>query len=125
MTRKILLGTIAALGLSAGTILPAVAQDYDTYGSQRYYDEDYTMPLRDMRDAADRITHVAVETPSGMYAGEVRSIHTNFQGQPTRIGIALRDGRWVWVDALDMRYDPARNVVRSSLSYDELEDMSI
>lgn len=129
MTRKILLGGIAALALSAGTALPAMAQDYDDYNNygtqQRYYDEDYTMPLRNLSDASDRINNVAVETPSGTYVGEVRSVRTNFQGEPSRIGIALRNGRWVWLDAQDARYDPSRNIVRSSLSYDQLEDMSI
>lgn len=131
MTRKILLGGIAALALSAGTALPAAAQDYDdygTYGSQyyhHYYDTDYTMPLRNMNDAADRIDNVAVETSSGTFAGSVRDVRTDYYGKPTRIGIALRDGGWVWVKAAQLSYDPRRDVVRTSLSYGELEAMGI
>lgn len=129
MTRKILLGGIAALALSAGTVLPAAAQYYDTYGTERYdggyYDSDYTMPLRNLNDAADRIDNMQVQTSSGAYAGSVRDVRTNFEGQPTRIGIALRDGGWVWLNASQLRYDPDRDVVRTSLSYGELEDMSI
>jgi len=119
MTKTILLGGLAALALSAMAVAPAAAQDYD------YPYTDHTLALAQMSDASGRIDNRAVEVPSGDYAGEVRSVRTNFFGEPTRIGIALRDGRWVWVDAADMRYDPARRVLRSSLSFGELEDMSI
>ena len=120
-TKKMFLGAMAALALSSGLAMPpAVAQTYD--------DDPYTvhtLALAQVSDPADRINNVAVETPSGAYAGEVRSVRTNFFGEATRIGIALRDNRWVWVDAADMRFDPQRHVVRSNLTYGELEDMSI
>ncbi|HUJ03783.1 MAG TPA: hypothetical protein VLW75_09115 [Rhizomicrobium sp.] len=126
MTSKLLLGGIAVLALCGAAASPASAQDWNY--DHPYTDYDgyaHTMALSQMSDAADRIDNIAVEVPSGDYAGEVRSVRTNFIGEPTRVGIRLRDNRWVWVDAIDMRYDPAHRVLRSSLSLGQLEDMSI
>jgi hypothetical protein len=116
----LLWGAIGAT-LLCGAPLAASAQSYDPQWTSPYV---HTMSLWRLPDAADRIDNVSVQAPSGAYAGEVREIRTDFEGRPTQIGITLRDGNWVWVDATELRYDPDRNLLISNLSYRELQDMS-
>jgi hypothetical protein len=120
-TKKMLLGRAMVAALLCAAPLTVSAQTYDPDWDTPFA---HTMSLWSVPDAADRIDYATVQTPSGSYAGEVRDVRIDFDGRPTRIGIALRDGNWVWVDAADLRYDPEHHLLISNLSYDELQDMS-
>ena len=119
-TKMTLLGGAMGAALLCAIPLTVSAQEYDPYWDAPAQ----TQALWDVPDAADRLDYATVRTPSGAYAGEVREVRTDFDGEPTRIGIALRDGGWVWLDAGDARYDAGRHLLISNLSYDELLNMS-
>lgn len=119
MPKKLLLGGIAGLVLSGVSVLPAAAQYYDAFNAPS------TLSLAEMSDVADRVDNIALETRGGAYAGEVRAVRTDFDGDATRIGVRLRDHNWVWLRPYQVRYDSDRNVLISSLSYGQLEDLSI
>ncbi len=65
-----------------------------------------------------------VSTRGGGRVGLIRDVDTNRYGRISRVAIGIGGGNAAWVDTDDLRYDPATNVVYTTLSRDQVGAMA-
>jgi hypothetical protein len=76
-------------------------------------------------DTLDRrqLSYVPVEGPDGRWVGKIRSVQVTPDGHVGRIEIALNRRVSVYVNAMDLLYDPGNHVIFTDLTRDQLWGM--
>jgi hypothetical protein len=86
------------------------------YGYNGFRDVDSMNP-RELRG-------LRVNTQAGSRVGMIRDVDANDRGRITRVAVSVGSGRLAWVDADDLRFDPATRVVFTTLSRDQVNSMA-
>jgi len=76
------------------------------------------------RFSESRLIGLQVSTRGGGFVGRVRDVDTNSYGRVIRIAVATSRDRVAWVDADDLRYDPAARIIMTDLSRGQIDDMA-
>ena len=69
-------------------------------------------------------TAAFVVAGAGVRVGDVRDIETNAYGRIVRVSVGIGDGRAAWIDAADLRFDPATRVVVTDLRRADVDRMA-
>ena len=72
----------------------------------------------------DRIVGMRVSSRGGVYLGRVRDVDTNRFGRITRVSVGISRYRVAWIDADDLRFDPAGGQLVTFLSSSQVNDMA-
>src|SRR5262249_17834179 len=86
------------------------------YGYTRFHDVD--------RMGSGELLGLPVSLRGGSRIGRVRDVNTDGYGRVTRVSVSLGFGRIAWIDADDLRFDPATRVVMTDLSRGQIDDMA-
>jgi len=119
----------AALAAIAGGVLavtPAVAQlNPDFTGKTNNMSSDQAgQPVDQVTNPTSTLATDNVQDSTGQTIGTVRSVTTGPDGRASRINVSLtRSGRSVWIRARELRFDPASNTVKSSLTLSQIRSM--
>jgi len=71
-----------------------------------------------------RLMGLQVSTRGGGFVGRVRDVDTNSYGRVIRVAVSIGRDRVAWIDADDLRYDPATGMVMTDLSRGQIDDMA-
>src|SRR5215469_15936735 len=86
------------------------------YGYTRFHDVD--------RMHSGELLGLPVSTRGGDRIGRIRDVSVNGDGRITRVSVSVGYGRSAWIDADDLRFDPAAHVVRTDLSRGQVDGMA-
>ena len=125
------LAGVAGAGLA---VTPAMAQS--NYGQTTTTNPSNTgnssnMGSQQAEEPADQVSNPtstlgtdSVQDSSGQTIGTVRSVTTGPDGRASRINVSLtRSGGTVWIRARQLRFDPASNTLKSSLTLSQIRSM--
>jgi len=76
------------------------------------------------RFSESRLIGLQVSTRGGGFVGRVRDVDTNSYGRVIRVAVSTSRDRVAWVDADDLRYDPAARIIMTDLSRGQIDDMA-
>lgn len=83
-----------------------------------------SVPLTDIDNAASTMISAQVETEDGIPVGEVRNVVTDDEGKASAVVLeASNDDRFIKIDANQFVYKPDRNILVTSLSSDDIDNM--
>lgn len=130
----------AVLGAVAGAILaitPAMAQsNYDQPTTtntnntgemgnmSNMNSHEAEQPADQVNDPSSALATDTVQDSGGQTIGTVRSVSMGPNGKASRINVSLtRSGRTVSIRAHQLRFDPASNTLKSSLTHSQITSM--
>ena len=78
-------------------------------------------PADQVNDPSSTLATDSVQDSSGQSVGTVRSVNMGPQGRASRINVSLtRSGRTVSIRAHELRFDPASNTLKSTLTLSQI-----
>lgn len=81
-------------------------------------------PADQVNDPSSKLATDSVQDSSGQSVGTVRSISMGPNGRASRINVSLtRSGRTVSIRARELRFDPASNTLKSTLTLSQISAM--
>ena len=76
------------------------------------------------RFSESRLIGLQVSTRGGGFVGRVRDVDTNAYGRVIRVAVSTNRDRVAWIDADDLRYDPAARIIMTDLSRGQIDGMA-
>jgi hypothetical protein len=86
------------------------------YGYTRFHDID--------RMRSGELLGLPVNTRGDNRVGRIHDVDVNADGFVRRVAVSVGNDRIAWIDAGDLRFDPARHVVMTDLSRGQVDDMA-